>query len=288
MDEVLQIGFDANGNGLFIVGKPELEPGLYPFPATFTSMIASRYTLVDGVVTDAYPGQTDAEVVATQAAAAAAAAEAISASFPPPAVELTQLQVMDLFTLTEMAGIYTAADSNVLVEIWLDKLKAATFISLSDPQTIAGVEALVSAGLLTSDRATQILANQPAPVATPAPTATPAPSASATPVPSPTPTPAPTDTPSPTPTDTPTPTATPVPTATPTPTPDPTPSPSPMPTDTPAPTATPVPSPTPTDTPVATPAPTDTPVPSATPAPSVTDTPSPSPTPSPTPTPSST
>jgi hypothetical protein len=166
--EIVQIGFDANGNGVFVVGLPQAEAGLYPLPDSMTSHVAGRYSLVNGVVTDNYPGQTDEQVVialaavladsnAAAEAAAAAAAAAFAATQP---VQITKLQMMDLFTLAELEAIYNAGTTTVLVRIWLDKLQASTFVTLNDPQTIAGINALVTATLLTQDRATAILANQ--------------------------------------------------------------------------------------------------------------------------------
>jgi hypothetical protein len=45
-----------------------------------------------------------------------------------------------------------------MIEVFLDKLKLSTEIDLSDANTIAGVNALAAAGLLTTDRAKEILA----------------------------------------------------------------------------------------------------------------------------------
>jgi hypothetical protein len=74
---------------------------------------------------------------------------------PPP---LTRLQFMDRFTDAELAGIYTTAKQSVPVEIWLEKFKLSTEIDLTDPRTIAGIEALEAGGLLDVGRAAEILA----------------------------------------------------------------------------------------------------------------------------------
>jgi hypothetical protein len=71
---------------------------------------------------------------------------------------LTKLQYMSRFTDAELAAIYTAAKASVQVEVWLDKFKLAQEIDLTDPQTIAGVQALEAAGLLAAGRAAEILA----------------------------------------------------------------------------------------------------------------------------------
>jgi hypothetical protein len=71
---------------------------------------------------------------------------------------LTKLAYMNRFTDSELAAIYTAAKSNVQVEVWLDKFKLAEEINLDDPSTIAGLQALESAGLLATGRSAEILA----------------------------------------------------------------------------------------------------------------------------------
>lgn len=78
----------------------------------------------------------------------------------PPIVQttLTRLQFLNLFTDAELAGIYTAAKTVVAIEIMLDKFRAAEFIDKADLQTIGGVTALETAGLIAAGRAAQILA----------------------------------------------------------------------------------------------------------------------------------
>jgi hypothetical protein len=71
---------------------------------------------------------------------------------------LTKLEYMMRFTDAELAAIYTAAKQSVQVEVWLEKFKLAQEINLADTQTIAGVQALESAGLLDAGRAAEILA----------------------------------------------------------------------------------------------------------------------------------
>lgn len=76
----------------------------------------------------------------------------------PSVRTLTKLEYMNRFTDTELAGIYTAAKSVIQIEVWLDKFKLAGEINLDDPVTIAGVQALEAAGLLTAGRSAEILA----------------------------------------------------------------------------------------------------------------------------------
>jgi len=70
---------------------------------------------------------------------------------------LTKLQYMNLFADTELSGIYAAAKVNVAIEVLLEKFKLASEINLDDPQTIGGLYALESAGLLAVGRAAEIL-----------------------------------------------------------------------------------------------------------------------------------
>lgn len=71
---------------------------------------------------------------------------------------LSKLDYMNRFTDAELASIYNAAKSSVAIEVWLEKFKLATEINLDDPRTIAGVQALEAAGMLTAGRAAEILA----------------------------------------------------------------------------------------------------------------------------------
>lgn len=82
---------------------------------------------------------------------------------PPPPPPLTRLGFMSRFTDAELVGIevarMTATDVTqramltVLKESWM----AATEVDVADPRTQQGVGMLVSAGLLTAERAAIIL-----------------------------------------------------------------------------------------------------------------------------------
>lgn len=121
------------------------------------STLALRYALVDGKIVDKFEGKTDEQVLA-QIQADAEAAQAAVATAPVSKAPITKLEFMNRFTMDELAGIYTAAKTEVMIEVFLDKLKLSTEIDLSDANTIAGVNSLAAAGLLTADRAKEILA----------------------------------------------------------------------------------------------------------------------------------
>jgi hypothetical protein len=84
---------------------------------------------------------------------------------PPPPPPLTRLGFMSRFTDAELIGIEVArmtapdvtqrATLTVLKESWM----AATEVDVTDPRTQQGVGLLVQAGLLTAERAAQVLAN---------------------------------------------------------------------------------------------------------------------------------
>ena len=92
------------------------------------------------------PGQADAEVaVATPRVAPAPAAPAV----------WTALTFFERFTETEQLAIF--ADDSAEVRLFRAKLLAALEVRGDDPRTVAGLDLLVSRGLLTSERKTAIL-----------------------------------------------------------------------------------------------------------------------------------
>lgn len=96
------------------------------------------------------------------AAAMVAGAWTFAAPTPPPApapsTQMSPLAFIGRFTGAEQTAIGAAAMSNVSLWLWFNKMTAATYIDLADPETKAGLDALVSAGLLAAARETAILA----------------------------------------------------------------------------------------------------------------------------------
>ncbi len=76
---------------------------------------------------------------------------------PPPTTIITKLAFRNRFTQAEKVALYTAAETNVPIRVYLDDVNAATFIDLSRPDTSIGVQQLESAGLLAPGRANEIL-----------------------------------------------------------------------------------------------------------------------------------
>ena len=69
----------------------------------------------------------------------------------------TKLEFFDRFTDAEQIAIYDAAKTVTAIQVWLDKFKLASDIDVTDPRTIAGIQALEAAGLLAAGRAAEIL-----------------------------------------------------------------------------------------------------------------------------------
>jgi hypothetical protein len=70
---------------------------------------------------------------------------------------ISKLDYMNRFTDAELVAIYTAAKTNINVEIWLEKFKLAAEINLDDARTSAGLQVLETAGLIATGRAAEIL-----------------------------------------------------------------------------------------------------------------------------------
>lgn len=80
----------------------------------------------------------------------------------PTNTKVSKLQFRSRFTLNELAAIEVARDTGTVqvkaaLNVLKDNLMAASDIDLADARTIQGIQMLVSFGLLTSQRATEIL-----------------------------------------------------------------------------------------------------------------------------------
>lgn len=147
----LYIAFHDNGVVRDIA--TEALEGYLPAPSKAISTLALRYALQDGKAVDRFPGKTDEEVLAV--ISAEQAAQMPTAALPQKVI--TKLAFMNRFTMEELAAIYTAAKTEVMVEVFLDKLKIAEEVNLADAQTIGGLQALAASGLLTEARVQEVL-----------------------------------------------------------------------------------------------------------------------------------
>lgn len=77
---------------------------------------------------------------------------------PQPRKPLTVLSFRSRFTDAEKIAIYTAAQTEVAVRVWLDDLSVAQEVDLADQRIISGVNAMEFGGLIGAGRATEILA----------------------------------------------------------------------------------------------------------------------------------
>lgn len=96
-----------------------------------------------------------------------AAIEAVVAAHDPsaipsaPAPRFSFLEFMDLFTEAEQLAIAGAAMTDAATKLWYDRAVGAQFIDLTDARLTAGMQAMVTAGLLTSGRRDRVLAGLP-------------------------------------------------------------------------------------------------------------------------------
>lgn len=78
----------------------------------------------------------------------------------PTVTTLTQFEFSQLFTAAERIAIRTAAKANAAVEDAVDILNRASVVDLTLPETQAGILGMAQAGLLTTERAADILAGR--------------------------------------------------------------------------------------------------------------------------------
>src|SRR5574344_1605227 len=145
--------FDTRHGSIAIVETESPEEGFVALEEG-QSELGLRYSFTeDGRILDQYPGKTDAEVLQIVLDNQQKESTPVTDS-----KVITRLQFMDLFTMIELAAVYTAAKSSVMIEVFLDKWKMAEFIDLRDPSTIANINGLADAGLITKERVPVILA----------------------------------------------------------------------------------------------------------------------------------
>ena len=76
---------------------------------------------------------------------------------PVPAPRWTPLQFIERFTEAEQIAIVTAAQSSPALRLWYDKAMASQEVVSDDPRTVAGMDALVAAGLISEARKAEVL-----------------------------------------------------------------------------------------------------------------------------------
>jgi hypothetical protein len=77
---------------------------------------------------------------------------------PLPREPISKREFLKKFTPAEYAAIKAAANANAELDYYWQQFLLAEFIGMDDPDTINGVNLLVLVGLLTVERAAEILA----------------------------------------------------------------------------------------------------------------------------------
>lgn len=142
-------------NGVVADISEEALEGYLPANETCTSTLALRYKLENDLVVDMYPGLSDEEVLA----AIKAKSEQEAVTPQTPGKILDHIDFYNLFTIDELAAVYTAAKENVYLQIFLDKIKVSKKIIMNDPDVITGLGLLVQMTILTDERRQAILAS---------------------------------------------------------------------------------------------------------------------------------
>ena len=76
---------------------------------------------------------------------------------PPVLPIITKLAFRYRMTDQEYVGILTAAKTDVEVAAWIETFNMVSQVNLDDPRTKSGLDMMVSKGLLTEQRETEIL-----------------------------------------------------------------------------------------------------------------------------------
>lgn len=80
---------------------------------------------------------------------------------PPPAPTYTRIQFLFLFTPEEVIAVQNAALTNESVAYYNYMINAVVTLQLTDTAVINGVNMLATEGVITPERAAQILAGDP-------------------------------------------------------------------------------------------------------------------------------
>lgn len=82
---------------------------------------------------------------------------AANPDLPPVPRVVSSLEFMERFTQEERIALRRAAKESEALEDWLDLLRAAQSVDLDDPRTVGGLQAFAAEGLITAERAAEIL-----------------------------------------------------------------------------------------------------------------------------------
>jgi len=141
---------DINGTAVRVVSNHELAAGI----AAFGDYPALVYAPGEAVYVLNRPASWQ-ECLDFMAAPSGAESEA-PAKGP---TNLTKLDFLDLFTDTELKSLKGLEASSLDVALFWERYRAAQYMNLADPRTIASINALEATGLIATGRAAQILSN---------------------------------------------------------------------------------------------------------------------------------
>ena len=129
------------------------------------------YTLPDGRTVSAqdqfqigdqkYPPGWLLTAPASDLAAAGITVQTVADPLPPPVTVVSSLQFRQLFTDAERIAITQSGQTNAQIRAFMDDESAAGTVHLGDPEVTAGLGACVTLGLITPDRASQVIAGKP-------------------------------------------------------------------------------------------------------------------------------
>lgn len=74
-----------------------------------------------------------------------------------PSTVISSLVFISRFSPAEEQAIMTASQTSWAITLWITQMSAAGTIDVANTMVLAGMAALVTAGLITSERSTQIL-----------------------------------------------------------------------------------------------------------------------------------
>jgi len=77
---------------------------------------------------------------------------------PQYKTQFTSLEYLGKFTESEQLAVVSATLQNAQIKLWYDKMLAASYVDITDPRTIGGLDALIAFGLIAAPRKSAILA----------------------------------------------------------------------------------------------------------------------------------
>lgn len=170
LDDTLQ----QPGGAITVLQTADAASGLYTTPAdwaayqtalaTYQSAMLAYPDAVAAAAALSPPGPVPTAPVAPTAPTLPACPTYQASGLAPgqtplaPQTVITTRAFLTRFSPTVLTTIATALPTTPALFIWFAKLEGASWVDLTDPETNAGVQALVAAGLLTQADATTILA----------------------------------------------------------------------------------------------------------------------------------